>query len=64
MDKPLRAFLTLYKKRKCTYRELAEACECSTRTAMRIVDLLTPYIPLRVERGRWGGVVLPEDYKI
>ena len=55
MDKAIRLFLILYEKRKCTYRELAERCEISTRTAMRIVDALTPYIPITVERGRWGG---------
>lgn len=54
-DKILPLFLELYKKRKCTYKELAQACDCSERTAMRIVDTITPYVPLIVLRGCKGG---------
>lgn len=55
MDKILRAFLLLYKKRKVTCNEIAEACECSTRTAMRIVDSLSLCVPLTTQRGARGG---------
>lgn len=64
MSKELVVFLVLYRKKKSTYSELARICECSTRTIARVIDNLTPYVPIYCERGRNGGVILSEEFKI
>lgn len=63
-ETPLRVFLALYKRKKLTIRELANICECSTRTVMRAIDCITPFVPLTISRGRKGGVELTKDYEI
>ncbi len=54
----------LLKARKTTAPYLAEKYGVSTRTIYRCVDKLSAFAPLRVQRGRQGGVFLSDCYRL
>lgn len=58
---PVICVLTILRKRKVTYKELAEECDCSVRTVIRAIDVITPYVPIITIRGCRGGVELIKE---
>lgn len=63
----LRLFLFLYLRRGKIFsaERLAFELECSARTIMRHVDILTiAGIPVQLKRGYGGGIWLDSSYKI
>lgn len=55
---------TLNSKEKVTATELARKLEVSVRSVYRYLEELTVSgIPINVERGRFGGFFLDEDYR-
>jgi len=51
-------------KRKVTAAYLAEKYDISPRTVYRYVEILSQKIPLRVKRGRSGGIYLYDSYRL
>lgn len=63
----LRIFLFLYQRKgkKFSAEKLAFTFECSIRTIMRHVDILTiAGIPVQLKRGAGGGIWLEQSYEI
>ncbi len=54
----------LLAKRKVTATYLAEKHEISTRTVYRYIDLLSLTVPVYVKRGRDGGILISDNYKL
>ena len=54
----------LLSNRKLTASYLAEKHGVSTRTIYRYVDVLSTAVPVRIKRGRDGGVCLPDSFKL
>ena len=54
----------LLSNRKLTASGLAEKYGVSTRTIYRYVDVLSTAVPVRIKRGRDGGVCLPDSFKL
>ena len=54
----------LLSNRKLTANYLAEKYGVSTRTIYRYVDVLSTAVPVRIKRGRDGGVCLPDSFKL
>ena len=54
----------LLSKQSLTASYLAEKHSLSPRTIYRYVDILSQYVPLRIKRGRNGGIYLADNYKL
>ena len=54
----------LLAKRKLTATYFADKYEISTRTVYRYVDLLSTIVPVYVKRGREGGILISDNYKL
>ncbi len=56
--------LELLTKRKLTAAYLSEKYDLSPRTVYRYVNILAESVPLQIKRGRGGGIVLADQYKL
>ena len=57
--------MTLLSKRKLTARQLADRYEISTRSVYRYVEELNVCgVPVDVERGRYGGISIPDTFRL
>ena len=57
--------MTLLSKRKLTARQLADKYEISTRSVYRYVEELNVCgVPVDVERGRYGGISIPDTFRL
>lgn len=56
--------LELLSKRRVTANYLAEKHGVSPRTVYRYVEVLSTAVPVRIKRGRDGGICLPDSYKL
>lgn len=57
--------MTLLSKRKMTARQLADKYEISTRSVYRYVEELNVCgVPVDVERGRYGGISIPDTFRL
>lgn len=54
----------LLSKQSLTAHYLAEKHSLSPRTVYRYVEILSTHLPLRVKRGRNGGIFLADSYKL
>lgn len=54
----------LLSKRRVTAHYLAEKHGVSPRTVYRYVEVLATAVPVRIKRGRDGGICLPDSYKL
>lgn len=54
----------LLSNQKLTANSLAEKYGLSPRTIYRYVEILSAHIPVRIQRGRNGGVWLSDNYKL
>lgn len=54
----------LLSKRRVTANYLAEKHGLSPRTVYRYVEVLAVAVPVRIKRGRDGGICLPDSYKL
>ena len=54
----------LLAKRKATASYLAEKHKISPRTVYRYIDVLSLSVPVRVKRGRNGGIYISDSYKL
>lgn len=61
-ERRMEMFFTLVHYRKLTRRELAEMFLVSDDVVDRDILLLGQYIPLRIKRGRYGGIEVSEEY--
>jgi predicted DNA-binding transcriptional regulator YafY len=60
----LSSLMLLQGKRRITARELARQLDVSMRTVYRDVELLSQSgVPIHMERGPLGGIVLADDYR-
>lgn len=63
-DRLVSILLLLQMHRRMTSRDLAERLEVSSRTIHRDMETLSMAgVPIYAERGRYGGWVLPDDYR-
>ncbi len=63
-DTLLSILFELFSKRKITAAVLAEKYSLSPRTIYRYVAQLSAFVPLKITRGRNGGVFLPDEYRL
>ncbi|MDE5943077.1 MAG: YafY family transcriptional regulator [Clostridia bacterium] len=57
--------MTLLSKRKMTARQLADKYEISARSVYRYVEELNVCgVPVDVERGRYGGISIPDTFRL
>lgn len=57
--------MTLLSKRKMTARQLADRYEISARSVYRYVEELNVCgVPVDVERGRYGGISIPDTFRL
>lgn len=54
----------LLAKRAVTAREIAERYEISARTVYRYVETLSACLPVKITRGRNGGIRVPDNFKL
>ncbi len=54
----------LLSMRKITAKWFSEKFHLSTRTVYRYIDALSACLPIQIKRGRDGGIVLSEQYKL
>lgn len=54
----------LLSKRKLTANEIAEKHTLSPRTVYRYIAVLKEFVPVRIKRGRNGGICLADNYKL
>ena len=54
----------LLSHRRTTASELAKKHKLSPRTVYRYVEVLSTAVPIRIKRGRDGGICLPDSYKL
>lgn len=54
----------LLSRRRVTANSLAEKHKLSPRTVYRYVEVLSTAVPIRIKRGRDGGICLPDSYKL
>ena len=60
----LEILIRLLSQRKITAVELTNAYGFSARTAYRYIEILDKVVPLQIKRGRNGGAVLADNYKL
>ena len=57
--------MLLLSKRKLTAREIARRYDISTRSVYRYVDELNVCgVPVDVARGRYGGITIPDTFRL
>lgn len=61
-ERRMEMFFALVHYRKLTRRELAEMFLVSDDVVDRDILLLGKYIPLRIKRGRYGGIEISDEY--
>ena len=78
LDKPMRICYTIYMKftillsilfdllakRKVTAAYLSDKHKISPRTVYRYIDILSLSVPVRIKRGRSGGIYIADNYKL
>ena len=62
VDRRFRMLEWLTSRRNVTISELMNKFEVSRSTIERDIDALTRYVPIFTQRGKYGGVFLPNDY--
>lgn len=62
VDRRFRMLEWLTSRRKVTIGELMNKFEASRSTIERDIDALTRYVPIFTQRGKFGGVYLPDNY--
>lgn len=61
----IRILMTLLTKRKITAQEIADRYDISVRSVYRYVEELSVSgIPVDVKRGRYGGITVPDTFKL
>ncbi len=64
-SRQLEILLSLLKKKKTTYKQLAQEFEVSTKTIERDINRLSAMgVPVQCIQGKYGGVSIDEKYKL